>query len=807
MKGSKIKFFLVSFLVLSFSFGFSFSGDSSFLLRRLRSVPVGYLPSSGIEVVDALDGMVKVEMILPQTFEENPALVPTLSAFFRALSYNRDIEISAIVSPVSAEELARAIQSNYALGPWRGVNVSAEGNTLIIRGMDTEVRIPVSTSSTRSTGGADVSICLGDVSRAPSILSGKRALYFPVGSITTQEGITALPGSIGEWDSAVVNVSELTGLAIALQALREELGGFGMVGRIDVFCPEGDMTIVPSAKEADVSDYLSSLGITSPGMRVTLHTTKISGDIKGARLVGIVITFPSKVTKEDLIKIFEAHPLLGVAPEKDSTSAMFTNPYETKLFYLNTGKTVVDELKDGSTMITLRGWVGDYSYAGMMISAITEVGQRLSELGILSTQKASVIYPAVEHPKVQVLAQPKRVMVNGGGGRIGVNILRSLIGDPNFDVVAVNGVRSAEALRQGLLYDEILGPTRAVIETGKQKLLDGREIEFVTINGHKIYVFNAREDEEVRQLPLGDLGIEYVLEASGNYTQTKDFEPFFQAGAKYGFISAPAKDKTTPEIVPGVNPETFVAMAREGLSQVVSFGSCTTNNAAPAIRAVLDLLEARGLQVEEQLEKVTLETVHAVTQTQAHLLPIQIRDPNKEPERARAGALNIVVSSTGAAKVIPKIIEEIDKMEGIALRVGNPNGSESQISFYLDGKSPVTKEEIVAYLQERARTDLFNILRVNTGEKLDSLAINGSDITSIVEASTVKVTPRYNDKGEYVGDMIVLNTWYDNEWSYTQQYLRGIIMFTLLLENPGLTPEELLVRSDRLGVHAYAPIP
>ncbi|MGE4357714.1 MAG: glyceraldehyde 3-phosphate dehydrogenase NAD-binding domain-containing protein, partial [Candidatus Omnitrophota bacterium] len=757
-----------------------------------------YIPSAPLRIVDVLDGTARVELNLTQNFEQNSSLIPVVSALFRSLSNNRDIEISAIVAPVSAEELARVIRSNPILGPWRGVTVTAEGNTLVIKGVDSERRIPVNKESASE---ADISVFIGDIAYGGVASKAKRVIYFPVGSTEVRD-LTALPGGIGEWDEAVVNLSEITGLAVALEALGEELGSFGIQGRIDVFYPDGDMTIVPSVREVDVSRYLAYLGITFPEVKVSLHATKVSGAIKGARMVETVITFPGEVTKEDLIRIFEAHPLLGVAPEESSTSAMFLNPGDTKLFYLNSGKTVVEELKDGSTRVILRGWVGDYSYAGMMIAGITEVAQRLSELGVLSTQKADVIYPAVEHPKVQVLAQPRKVIINGGAGRIGLNILRSLIGDPNFNVVAVNGVRSAEALRQGLLYDEVLGSTKVEIETGKE-VLNGKEVEFITINGYKIYVFNAREAEEVRQLPLGALGIEYVLEASGNYTKADDFEPFFTAGAKYGFISAPAKDKNVPEIVPGVNHGTLVDMAGEkGLPRVVSFGSCTTNNSAPVIMALINLLEGKGVRVEE----VSLETVHAVTQTQAHLLPVQIRDPQKVPERARAGGLNIVVSSTGAAKVLPKIITGIDRMHGIALRVGNPNGSESQITFYLSGLSPVTSEEIVAYLQERARTDLRNILVVNTGGKLDSLAINGSDITSIVEASTVKVVPVYDAEGKHVSDVVVLNTWYDNEWGYTQQYIRGIIMFALLEENPSITKEELLYRSDRLGEYAYSPV-
>jgi len=294
------------------------------------------------------------------------------------------------------------------------------------------------------------------------------------------------------------------------------------------------------------------------------------------------------------------------------------------------------------------------------------------------------------------------------------------------------------------------------------------------------------------------------LETSGHYTTRAKLQPFFNAGVRYAAISAPAKDDTL-QIVPGVNHGELVTLAQSGeLPDTISAGSCTTNNAAPAIKAILEFVDNLGGNVRE----VELTTIHALTNTQAHSLPRQVRNP-KKAERDRAGSLNIVPTSTGAAKVLPEIIKGIDRMHGIALRVGNPNGSASRVVFYLDGKLPegTTSEDIIGYLQQMSSGDLRNILAVNTGTPLSSLAINGSDITSIVEASTVKIVPIYDGEGNHVSDAIELVTWYDNEWGYTQQYLRAVLMHRLVQERQGITPHDLLQISDRLGPYVYSPVP
>ena len=768
--------------------------------RRVQEPSLSFIPHSQIPRVDSLDGVVKIGLVLGTEINENPEARTAFVAFMRSLSFNADIEVEGIFSSKSASELAQILQSHPKLGPWRGMNVIAEDNEIVIKGLDSEIRIPVYSQGTDMnidllvTLGHNGSETLDEICKG---VSARRSLVFNF----ELNSPTSLPGEVGESSEANLVLSASTSLAYVLKSLQAEFGQISP-SRMTMEVPQGgDLEIRPNASNIDLTEFLKSLGI-QVSAPVELSVIEVSDAILGANYAEIIMTLPGEVTEEQLQDVFRTTPGIELAPEKKTTSAMFLNPYDTSLFVLDSTNTQISH-QDGYTRVTLRGWIGPYAQAGIMISAITEAGQRLAELGQLTTQKTSVVYPRVEHPKVQVVENPIKVIINGAAGRIGLNALRSMIGDPNFEVVAVNGVRSAEALRQGLLYDEILGPTNAEITIGKEEF-EGQEVEYITINGHKIYVFNARDEESIQKLPLRTLGVEYVLETSGHYTTRAKLQPFFNAGVRYAAISAPAKDDTL-QIVPGVNHGELVTLAQSGeLPDTISAGSCTTNNAAPAIKAILEFVDNLGGNVRE----VELTTIHALTNTQAHSLPRQVRNP-KKAERDRAGSLNIVPTSTGAAKVLPEIIKGIDRMHGIALRVGNPNGSASRVVFYLDGKLPegTTSEDIIGYLQQMSSGDLRNILAVNTGTPLSSLAINGSDITSIVEASTVKIVPIYDGEGNHVSDAIELVTWYDNEWGYTQQYLRAVLMHRLVQERQSITPHDLLQISDRLGPYVYSPVP
>jgi len=814
-----IKLLTAAFLAVFLSVS-QFNFQSQGVCRRVKvSELLTAIPPAATPVVDALDGVVSVKIRLATPVGSDAYCDASLTAFLRALSYNRDISVTAIEvsDSVTAFDIAEVLQSNNSLGPWKGVSVTSVGNEIVIRGNNSEMRIPVVNFADNVK--ADVLLYIGDfvteLNSNPSAFNAQRMLLAPTGVSLLNEFVDSnnlnVPGETTP-KTTVISLSEASALAMVLDALENELGA-AYLSRADLFLPQGDFSIRPGTETVDLSYFLSALGYTNTGAK--LNITEVSGLLQGARRLEATITLPGEVTVDDLKEIFNTTSGFSVAAESASTSGMFNNPYDTSIFILDAKRTQLSSQADGSTRVTLRGWVGDYSMAGMLISSITQMGRELSELGKLSGQSdLQLVYPNVEYAKPQILNTPKTVMINGAAGRIGLNILRSLIGDPNFNVVAVNGVRSAEALRQGLLYDEILGPTNAKITTGSREVTiegkDGPEnvdVEYVEINGKRMYVFNSRRDDSIKgymSLLFKTLGIsvEYLFEASGNYTTAKKLQPFFDAniGIKHAFISAPAKDDTL-QVVPGVNVEQLVQASQvKGLPAVLSAGSCTTNNTAPAIAALLKLLEGRSVSVNS----VELVTVHAVTQTQAQAIPLQIRNPEKA-ERQRAGVLSTVPTSTGAAKVLPKIIKGIDSISGVALRVGNPCGSESQLTFHLDGFSPLTKEEIIEGLRALSKDELRNIIFVNEGEMLNSYKINGVDITSIIEASTVDIVPIFDGEGNHVSDSIVFNTWYDNEWSFTQQYLRLITMAALLEENPGMTADELFARSDRLGEHAYVP--
>lgn len=888
MRGFKAlcRCFLVVFVVSFSSIQLISQNSNSF--RRTKEVaiqtePLASIPASIMPVVDTLDGVVRVGIYVPHLVL-TPKASSALAAFIRSLANNQDIEIASIDGYMPPAQLADMLQSgnlaNNNLGPWRGMSVTAGENEVVIQGNGSQIRIPVYMSEDMPTDRVDVAIVFGSPSAlgtftssdANQIYNASRTLLVPVGlggllDSTESSATAVLPNEVSDDQIVQLNASEITALGVALKALEGKFGG-AFVSRVDLLVPQGDLEIKPQKSRYSLEGYLGSLGLN--GGQAQLNVTELSGALRGARRLETVLTLPGKVTKEDLIQLFQETPNLSVAAEDASASAMYNNPYDTSVFTLDKKKTEATQIGD-YTLVKLCGWVGDYSMAGMMISTITEMGRQLSELGQLTTQDTPAVFPNVEYAKPQVLAQPRTVMVNGAAGRIGLNTLRTLIGNPNFQVVAVNGVNSAEALRLGFMYDEVLGPTSATVTTGVENIsipilaknyyvvvngektkvageneakhlidiltqqlpagtrissvvetdvtpkTEEKAIEYIEINGgRRIYLFNYRTEESIRyELPLvcKALGIEaqYLLETTGKGTSAAALKPYFDAGIglQRVFISAPAKDKKdTPakdkilQVVPGVNQDALVAKAQAGaLPQIISAGSCTTNNSAPAVKAMVDILNEAGVNVSF----LDLETIHAVTKTQAHLLPIQV-DKLDEPERARAGGLNIIPTKTGAEKVLPAIIEGIGKISGSALRVGNPNGSLSRLIFYLDKACPLSAEEIVTKLKEQAATNLLNVLTVNEGAPLNSLAINGADVTSIIEASSVQIVPVYDPAtGTKVCDAVVLDTWYDNEWGFTQQYIRLVTMMGLLEENPGLTADELFQNSDLLGEHAYVP--
>merc|ERR1719506_1376140 len=326
-------------------------------------------------------------------------------------------------------------------------------------------------------------------------------------------------------------------------------------------------------------------------------------------------------------------------------------------------------------------------------------------------------------------AMKVKVAINGFG-RIGRNFLRCWDGrdDSAFEVVCVNdsgGVKQASHL---LKYDSVLGPF-----DGDVKISGDAQM---TVNGKKIEVVSSRDPT---QLPWKDMGVDLVIEGTGVFLNTEGAGKHLQAGAKKVLITAPAKGDDIPTIVMGVNEEDLDPNA-----PIVSNASGTTNRLAAF---------AKDLEEKFGIVKGLMTTTHSYTGDQ-RLLDASHRDMR----RARAAALNIVPTSTGAAKAVSLVVPSLEgKLTGIALRVPTPNVSVVDLVIQVEKKT--FTEEVNAVLREAADGHLKGVLDV-TSEPLVSADFRCSDVSSTIDSSLTMVM------GD---DMVKVVAWYDNEWGYSQR--------------------------------------
>src|SRR5947207_4270624 len=321
---------------------------------------------------------------------------------------------------------------------------------------------------------------------------------------------------------------------------------------------------------------------------------------------------------------------------------------------------------------------------------------------------------------------PVRVGINGFG-RIGRNIMRAALGDTNIDFVAVNDLTSAATLAHLLKYDSVLGNLHANVSATS----DG-----ISVDGDQFKVLSMRDPA---QLPWGNLGVEVVFESTGLFTEREAAATHLAAGARKVVITAPAKG---PDItlVLGVNDETYDP-ARH---QIISNASCTTNCLAPL---------AKVLHQKFTIKKGWMTTIHSYTNDQ-QLLDL----PHKDLRRARAAALSMIPTSTGAALAVGEVLPELKgKLDGFAMRVPTPNVSVVDLAALVDKKT--TGEEVNAALQQAADGPLKGILAVST-EELVSVDFKGNANSSIVDAPYTKVMD---------GDFVKVLSWYDNEWGYSNR--------------------------------------
>jgi glyceraldehyde 3-phosphate dehydrogenase len=325
-------------------------------------------------------------------------------------------------------------------------------------------------------------------------------------------------------------------------------------------------------------------------------------------------------------------------------------------------------------------------------------------------------------------------MVNvaiNGFGRIGRHILRAALKNPEFakkfEVVAVNDLTDAKTLAHLFKYDSVHRNYDGEVSHGENALVvDGREI--------KVFA-----EKDPVKLPWRALGVDLVIESTGLYADREGAMKHIEAGAKKVLISAPAKNPDIT-IIMGVNQEKYDAAKHN----IVSMGSCTTNSLAPVIRVLQD---AFGIK------RGYMTTIHAYTNDQ-RILDL----PHKDLRRARAAALSIIPTTTGAAKAIGEVVPEVaGKMDGIAMRVPVPCGSITDLAVELERE--VTREEVNKTLKAASEGKLKGVMQY-TEEPIVSQDIIDNPHTSIVDGASTMVLGNKSS-------LVKVFAWYDNEWAFS----------------------------------------
>ena len=321
-----------------------------------------------------------------------------------------------------------------------------------------------------------------------------------------------------------------------------------------------------------------------------------------------------------------------------------------------------------------------------------------------------------------------RVAINGFG-RIGRSVLRAAVQQTGIDFVAINDLTDAKTLAHLLKYDSVHGRFPGEVAA---------EGDQIIVNGKAIKVLAVRNPAE---LPWKELNIDIVLESTGLFTTKEKASQHLTAGAKKVIISAPATDPDLT-VVMGVNDKVY----DKSKHHIISNASCTTNCLAPV---------AKVLQDSFGIEKGLVTTVHSYTNDQ-NILDL----PHKDLRRARAGALSMIPTTTGAAKAVSLVLPELKgKLDGMAIRVPTPNVS--VVDLVVTVSKPTDKEQVNAALKAAADGPLKGVLGF-CPEELVSIDFNGNPLSSIVDAPSTKV----------IGDnMVKVISWYDNETGFSHRVL------------------------------------
>ncbi len=317
-----------------------------------------------------------------------------------------------------------------------------------------------------------------------------------------------------------------------------------------------------------------------------------------------------------------------------------------------------------------------------------------------------------------------KVGINGFG-RIGRNVVRAGFQDPNIEFVAVNDLTDTNTLAHLLKYDSVLGPLDATVKA---------EGDSISINGKKLKVFATKDPAE---LDWNSLGAQIVIESTGKFTDATQACKHIRGSVKKVIISAPAKNEDLT-VVLGVNDKVYDPAKHN----IISNASCTTNCLAPFVKV---------LHENFKVVKGSMTTIHSYTNDQ-NVLDF----PHKDLRRARAAAINMIPTSTGAAKAIGLVMPELKgKLDGYAMRVPTPNVS--VVDFVCETEKKTTGEEVNAALKKAAEGPLKGILAYTDDPVVSSDMLHNSN-SSIVDGQLTKVLD---------GNLLKVVSWYDNEWGYS----------------------------------------
>ena len=317
-----------------------------------------------------------------------------------------------------------------------------------------------------------------------------------------------------------------------------------------------------------------------------------------------------------------------------------------------------------------------------------------------------------------------KVAINGFG-RIGRNFFRASAGQTNFEIVAINDITTDETLAHLLKYDSIFGRFHKEVSVGEG---------CITVDGKEIRTFAEKNPEN---LPWGELGVDLVLESTGIFRKRDEAGKHLRAGAKKVIISAPAVE---PDItlVLGVNGDRY----DHANHHIISNASCTTNCVAPVAKVLHDHLT---------ILSGNMTTIHSYTNDQ-RILDL----PHKDLRRARAAAMNIIPTTTGAAKAIGLVIPALlGKITGSSLRVPTPNGS--LVDLVVNVEKPTSVEKLKHFFKEASENELKGILEYSE-DALVSTDIIGNSHSSIVDGEFITLIDE---------KMVKILAWYDNEWGYS----------------------------------------